>query len=764
MATTTSDFGYASAVWHYKHGEPVYPMLRSGACVKHVRSEKLKGGKVVVNPAELLADFKKEYGEEPRAWCIFCDGWIVAIDSEREDIATWLMAKFPNARVEKGSKGCHLFVRLTDKPVLARGRARAKDDTFPCEILVNWGCTLAGSLHRDKDLYYSILRDGDIPQCTHADLTTILADMAKEFDLTWGATNVDEHATIETDIEYVLARLPSALVEQIKNGVKKGGGRSAKRFSLTLQFYAQGLSGSETEAAMVAFNSSCEEPENEEKVRADVRQVYREIAEGKHTIPKKIQESAAADSFKNGNPQNPHGSAYRVFYDGVPHQPAESATASAFRTPPIGGADAADSYAIPIFSLKNLLSKRFEEIKWILPNAIPEASICMLAAKRASHKTFFALHLAISAASGAPNVLGTPTESVSVLYMDYENGDFELRRRCKGITEALQPEQRELAKKNFHTAIFPRIIMNANEEGETKLRTILAVVQPRLVVCDVMRRMTNGEENSSGTSNDLLGVLQRATNEFGCAFLLLHHMRKGSPNVPIEDEMDEIRGSSDIVASVAVCLKLARMGQGDSFVVKQLKNRYAPERTPIQIHIEGTAPETVRFVNDGEISDAAAIQNLLARNIIEWLICEKKFEFETKEVNARFVGTPPGKSGKRSVEEAMQILVRLEKIRRITKGKYEMVLLKKQETLSKFSDKQIEEPQLKQPEIESESEITSSSTEKDDKVSITWSAQGIAPSTFSCAPEDVPARKAEILKRHPNARFHTPDQRGAANA
>jgi len=280
--STSHDYGFSTAEWFSsQNGQPVYPTTRSLVCVEGVRDKRLKGGKVVVPPKELLDEFVAKFGKTPEAWCLLCDGRVVAIDAERDDIAAWLMARFPNARVEKGSKGAHLFFTLTDEPVKKRGQAKAKDGTLACEILVNWACALSGSKHREKDLFYSTLREGEIVKITHTDLSKTLDDMANEFSLTWDSAS----ETIKPpEQENVLGRLPASLKDDVERGAQEGN-RNAARFSLAMRLIAAGLNEKELQQALLVFNKKCNPPEAVGVVTQHARQIYRNAEKGKLQVP-----------------------------------------------------------------------------------------------------------------------------------------------------------------------------------------------------------------------------------------------------------------------------------------------------------------------------------------------------------------------------------------------------------------------------------------------------------------------------------------------
>jgi len=278
---SSPDCGFAAAELFASRGLPVFPTTRSLACVEGVRENRLRGGKDVVPPKELLDEFIAKFGKPPEAWCLLCDGRVVAIDAELDDIAEWLMARFPNARVEKGSKGAHIFFILTDEPVKKRGQAKNKDGKLACEVLVDWACVLSGSKHRTKDLSYSTLREGEIVRVAHAELNETLGAMANKFSLTWSSASETAKPPVQAEI---LEKLPAELKSEIERGTPEGE-RNAKRFPLAMKLIAAGLTEKELQQALLAFNKKCSPPEAIGAVIQHARQIYRDAEKGKLQVP-----------------------------------------------------------------------------------------------------------------------------------------------------------------------------------------------------------------------------------------------------------------------------------------------------------------------------------------------------------------------------------------------------------------------------------------------------------------------------------------------
>jgi P4 family phage/plasmid primase-like protien len=289
-------FGFDAAKWHASQGVPVFPFKNGPDAILPVpgtRSEKLKDGVVVVEPEVLLEEFKKYYGQEPDGWAGLYDGWNVALDIEREDIAQRLASWYYDARKEKGSKGAHFFFRLTDKPVKGRGQAKEKDGTLAVEVLVNWACVLAGSKHRSKKdakgnpLIYTLENDGKYIHSTNAQLEALLADLGNEFDLTWQSAKERQDAP---EWKQVAAKLPLTLRTRIENGVDAD--RNNARFLLGRDILGVGLNKKEFEICLLTFNSKCKEPDAVGKVVAHAKQIYNDAERGKIDISDTLNDDA----------------------------------------------------------------------------------------------------------------------------------------------------------------------------------------------------------------------------------------------------------------------------------------------------------------------------------------------------------------------------------------------------------------------------------------------------------------------------------------
>jgi len=655
--------------------------------------------KELTHPFFLLDEFRDFYKQEPDAWAAVCgykglQGYLVYIDAEESKIADAarkkIVARFGKEyREEFGSKGAHFPIIVTDAPVEKRTeffKGDTTSDNLVMEVLTDWLCILPGSKHRKTGGEYTLTHAGTIPKMKKEELSELLAEVERENKLTHrqkksdAPVNVDEELA-EIKIRYTFFEL--GLKPGLQSCPLPGHKHNDASPSLSVSQDGRVANCFSVHGGMDVFKyielrDNCNFPTAKQKLKSLIFPTSPPSKTTKDsantTVSHKLAQSAQDTQQWKCAP---------LFLDDILlDDSAEDAIHA-------DSADNAPLKGVALSSLAHLLfGSENQEIQWLLPNILPIQSITMLAAKRASLKTFIALYFGLSAATGMPNVLGVP-QPVKVLYVDYENGEFELRRRLRGVLATMTEEQKKLARTNFITTITPPIKL---DDGKTPLliRAIKAS-GAKVVFIDTMRRLSNGEENASETSNDTLDGLQRAVRETGCSFVLLHHLRKGNAQKNVEiDEMDEIRGSSDITASCSVIFSLKRQGTSDKFILKQLKNRYGAERKPIQLHIEGQAPEPVSIVSDGEIEDAAISDNMLVNEIWNWLVSCRKFVFSTSDINKQFIGAPPYRYSKRSVSDAISILHANGKILREKKGQYSMVLPKKQKDLIEGSEKLFE--------------------------------------------------------------------------
>jgi hypothetical protein len=154
----------------------------------------------------------------------------------------------------------------------------------------------------------------------------------------------------------------------------------------------------------------------------------------------------------------------------------------------------------------------------------------------------------------------------------------------------------------------------------------------KLLIIDSFRRVSGIEENDAGEISEFLTTKLRPLSlEYGLTIILIHHLRKGLGRNPI-DEMDEIRGSSDLANYSDVILILERpKGAQNRVILKQVKSRRSPELEPLLINIEWG--DKVKFICQGSALEYLNDVERCKNQILVWMEENNITTFETKEVN-----------------------------------------------------------------------------------------------------------------------------------
>ena len=236
-----------------------------------------------------------------------------------------------------------------------------------------------------------------------------------------------------------------------------------------------------------------------------------------------------------------------------------------------GGGDGSAIWELGKFRIRNRAAiNHIPEPRWIIEGVIPEDAYVILYAPETNFKTFLALDMALSVATGFP-ASGTSqfddetiTEPGPVLYMTGEGlGNF--KKRIKGW-ELIHNGSIEAS--NFHLFEPPPKLVD-DIEGIVEFIRMVSDRYKLIVVDTISRVMQGANENAQETASAFTGLvdeLRRAGN--GTSVLALHHTNKDGT----------IRGSSVFSADADVVL-MAERGDGLDCTLKTIKNKDAPDQT-----------------------------------------------------------------------------------------------------------------------------------------------------------------------------------------
>ena len=192
------------------------------------------------------------------------------------------------------------------------------------------------------------------------------------------------------------------------------------------------------------------------------------------------------------------------------------------------------------FSRAYELSVAPHQSPWLVEGLWAEQAVGILGGEPKCCKSFLAMDMAVSVASGAPCLRRFPVRRTgSVLMFPAEDALAAVRQRLEGICAAAQTRLQDLP---IYVITSPRLLLDLPQDRD-RLRETVAALQPTLLVLDPFIRLHRADENASKEVAPLLGYLRELQREFHVAVVLVHHVRKRSGK---DRPGQALRGSSDL--------------------------------------------------------------------------------------------------------------------------------------------------------------------------------------------------------------------------
>ena len=257
---------------------------------------------------------------------------------------------------------------------------------------------------------------------------------------------------------------------------------------------------------------------------------------------------------------------------------------------------------------------------WLIEKLIRPGSINILAGQRATAKSWIALALGYSLASGKALFGKHASEQSRVLYLDKENSYPELKSRQKMVMTGL-----ELAGRVNIAFLSETSCKLDNLRDLMEIERFVLENQIKLIIADTYRRFIKFKENDADeVSKFFVDDLKPFCQRTGCAVLLVHHVKKGESS---GDEMDMLRGSSDLANYVDSIFQIKRRGSMITFM--QTKNRNAKEIEPFKLKIETDELSFFRLKHEGKagISEAERCVEILKA----WFVEKEIIRFKTSQ-------------------------------------------------------------------------------------------------------------------------------------
>jgi len=186
------------------------------------------------------------------------------------------------------------------------------------------------------------------------------------------------------------------------------------------------------------------------------------------------------------------------------------------------------------------------DLEWLWPEWLPKQMLILLAASPGTGKSYLVLNLMQAVINGSQFPDGTRVAQPGrVLYVDAENTPILFKQRV----QLWSP--RELERITLMLPTPPRLSINLDEEFDReRLRDMVWVLRPDLIVVDSYSRASARGENAKEDVQSLLAFLNQVVQDFYTTLIVIHHLRKppGAQSSFMRMTYDSVRGSSHLVA------------------------------------------------------------------------------------------------------------------------------------------------------------------------------------------------------------------------
>lgn len=227
------------------------------------------------------------------------------------------------------------------------------------------------------------------------------------------------------------------------------------------------------------------------------------------------------------------------------------------------------------------LSSAGPQTQWLIEGLWSDQAVGILGGEPKCCKSFLALDVAVSVASGAACLRQFPVRRTGkVLLFPAEDSLAVVRQRLEGIACAAQVDFQSLP---VEVITAPCLRLDTPTDRQRLTQSVQAL-QPILLILDPLIRLHRVDENDATQIATLLSYLRELQRQFGLAVLLVHHARKDSHS---SRPGQALRGSSELHGWGDSNLYLRRKG---SQLTLSTEHRAAPsqDHIPLQLTESGS--------------------------------------------------------------------------------------------------------------------------------------------------------------------------------
>jgi hypothetical protein len=278
--------------------------------------------------------------------------------------------------------------------------------------------------------------------------------------------------------------------------------------------------------------------------------------------------------------------------------------------------------ALPTTPAAQLAPPHANQSAWLIEGLWSAQAVGIIGGEPKCGKSFLALDLAVSVASGTACLRRFPTrEWGPVLLFAAEDAPHIVRQRLEGIAAAAGVNFQSL---NVQLITVPTLRLDRFEHQQALQETV-ARWQPKLLVLDPFVRLHTIDENVAGEVAPLLAYLRSLQRQHQTAVALVHHARKGAAH---ERGGQALRGSSELHAWGDSNLYLRRNG---SHLQLSIEHRAAQGTDRLQLALRAKPPAlALETIAEPVPAEQAAQSSCLQR--IEQILTEAATPLSHKHV------------------------------------------------------------------------------------------------------------------------------------
>lgn len=239
-----------------------------------------------------------------------------------------------------------------------------------------------------------------------------------------------------------------------------------------------------------------------------------------------------------------------------------------------------ESKAFDLIPACNLLASPPPRREWVIENFLPSKIVAAIIAAGGTGKSYLAMHIAVSVASGTAlfekYVLKKPSK---VVFISGEDDAPELQRRLHKAVAGLSPEEAALVRQNLYfldLADSFELFTERTNKGEVEITPVPSKICEKiieevgsdigLVIVDPIARFRGGEENLAADATRFVQALQQIRDQLNTCVLALHHVNKAASIG--SGSQNNSRGSSAFIDGVRLVYQLNSLSE------KEIKSIY----------------------------------------------------------------------------------------------------------------------------------------------------------------------------------------------